>query len=73
MADYPIEELGGRTPLEVAEIPNMDEITRRGQLGLVRTVPPGFTPGSDVAFLSIFGYDPAVHYTGRAPMEAAQL
>jgi len=73
MADYPVDELGGRTPLEVARIPNMDDVTGWGQLGLVRTVPLGFTPASDVALLSIFGYDPKRYYSGRAPMEAAQL
>jgi 2,3-bisphosphoglycerate-independent phosphoglycerate mutase len=73
MADYPLEELGGRTPLEVARTPNMDQIARQGRLGLVRTVPPGMPPGSDVAILSILGYDPRRYYTGRGPLEAARL
>ncbi|OGO07543.1 MAG: cofactor-independent phosphoglycerate mutase [Chloroflexi bacterium RBG_13_60_13] len=73
MADYPLEELGDRTPLEVARIPNMDEIARQGHLGSVRTIPPGMPPGSDVATLSILGYDPRRHYTGRGPLEAAKL
>lgn len=73
MADYPIPELGGKTPLQAARTPNLDRMAARGTLGTVRTVPPGFPPGSDVANLSIFGYDPALHYTGRAPLEAASM
>ena len=73
MADYPIGELGGKTPLQVATTPNLDRLSQRGKLGLVRTIPPGFPPGSDVANLSIFGYDPALHFTGRAPLEAASM
>jgi 2,3-bisphosphoglycerate-independent phosphoglycerate mutase len=73
MADYPLEELGGRTPLEVANTPSMDEIVRQGHLGSVRTIPPGMPPGSDVAILSILGYDPRRYYTGRGPLEAAKL
>jgi len=73
MADYPIPELQGRTPLQAAKIPNLDRLSQKGILGLVRTVPRGFSPGSDVANLSIFGYDPARHFTGRAPLEAASM
>jgi len=73
MADYPVEELGGRTPLEVADIPNMNLIAQKGRLGLVRTIPVGFTPGSDTANLSILGYNPKKYYTGRAPLEAAGI
>jgi 2,3-bisphosphoglycerate-independent phosphoglycerate mutase len=73
MADYPIAELQGKTPLQVAQTPNLDGMARRGILGLVRTVPPGMAPGSDVANLSIFGYDPTRHFTGRAPLEAAAM
>ena len=73
MADYPLQELDGRTPLEAAGTPNMDEVARRGQLGLAAMIPPGFAPGSDVAMLSILGYDPARYFGGRAPLEAAQL
>jgi len=73
MADYPLNELDGRTPLEVAETPNMDEIARQGQLGLAKMIPPGFAPASDVAILSILGYNPRHYYTGRAPLEAARL
>jgi 2,3-bisphosphoglycerate-independent phosphoglycerate mutase len=73
MADQPIPELGGRTPLEAARTPNMDLIASRGKAGIVRTVPAGMSPGSDVAILSILGYDPGTYYTGRAPLEAARL
>jgi 2,3-bisphosphoglycerate-independent phosphoglycerate mutase len=73
MADHPLEELDGRTPLEVAKTPNMDEIARLGQLGTAAMIPAGFPPGSDVAMLSILGYDPRCHYTGRGPLEAAKL
>jgi len=73
MSDYPLEELDGGTPLEAAETLNMDEIAREGQMGLARMIPPGFTPGSDVAILSILGYDPRQYYAGRAPLEAAKL
>ncbi|NOZ83093.1 MAG: phosphoglycerate mutase, partial [Euryarchaeota archaeon] len=70
MADYPLEELGGRTPLEEAHTPNLDYIAERGACGLARTVPEGMHPGSDIANLSILGYDPRRVYTGRAPLEA---
>jgi 2,3-bisphosphoglycerate-independent phosphoglycerate mutase len=70
-ADEPLEELGGKTPLEAAETPNMDRISTEGRLGLVRTVPEGFEPGSDVAQMSLLGYDPACYYSGRASIEAA--
>ncbi len=71
MADDPVAELGGRTPLMVAETPCLDAITAAGVLGRVRTIPEAMPPGSDVAALSIMGYDPARCYTGRAPLEAA--
>jgi 2,3-bisphosphoglycerate-independent phosphoglycerate mutase len=73
MADYPIPELQGRTPLQAAKTPNLDRMAKQGILGLVRTVPAGMAPGSDVANLSIFGYDPARYFTGRAPLEAAAM
>jgi len=73
MADYPIESLGGKTPLEVARTPNMDWMARHGEIGLVKTVPDGFTPGSEIANLSILGYDPVRYYSGRGPLEAASL
>jgi 2,3-bisphosphoglycerate-independent phosphoglycerate mutase len=71
MADYPLEELGGNTPLEAANIPNMDEVARAGTTGLVRTIPDGMQPGSDIANLNLLGYDVAKYYSGRAPLEAA--
>jgi len=73
MADYPVESLGGRTPLMAARTPHMDWMANQGEIGLVRTVPEGFTPGSEIANLSIFGYDPHRYYTGRGPLEAASL
>jgi 2,3-bisphosphoglycerate-independent phosphoglycerate mutase len=73
MSDKKIDELGGRTCLQAANTPNMDFIARRGKMGLIRTVPDGFHPGSDVANLSVFGYDPRTCYTGRSPLEAASI
>jgi len=73
MPDYPIDELGGKTPLEYAQTPNMDFIAKNGTVGCVKTIPDGFPPGSDVSNLSILGYDPAKYYTGRAPLEAASI
>jgi 2,3-bisphosphoglycerate-independent phosphoglycerate mutase len=73
MGDYPIRELDGRTPLEVARTPNIDELCRKGDFFLTRTVPEGFPPGSDVANMSLMGYDPSLYYTGRAPLEAAAM
>jgi len=73
MADYPIKELGERTPLEVARTPNMDFIAQHGRLGRVRTIPQEMSPASDVANISILGYDPEQYYTGRGPLEAANL
>jgi 2,3-bisphosphoglycerate-independent phosphoglycerate mutase len=73
MADYPVESLGGKTPLMVARTPHMDWMASQGEIGLVRTIPDGFNPGSEIANLSIFGYDPVRYYTGRGPLEAASL
>lgn len=73
MGDYPIPELGGKTPLEVARIPHMNSLARRGELGMVRTAPKGFYPGSDVTQMGILGYDPKLYYTGRSPLEAASM
>ena len=73
MSDYPMAELGNKTPLEVAKIPNINEIVKKGMIGLVKTVPRGMKPASDVANLSILGYDPKVYYTGRGPLEAANI
>ena len=70
-ADLPLDELDGKTPLEAAEKPNMDWIAMNGKCGTVRTVPRGLPCGSDVAMLSVVGYDPTEYYTGRAPLEAA--
>ena len=73
MGDYPIESLGNKTPLEYARTPNMDFLSTNGKLGLVKTIPEGLSPASDVANLAIFGYDPKVCYSGRGPFEAANL
>ncbi len=73
MADYPLPKLGVRTPLEYAKTPNMDWIAREGTVGLINTIPAGFPPGSDVANLSVLGYDPERCYTGRGPLEAASM
>jgi len=73
MSDYPIEELGGKTPIAVAKIPNIDAMVKRGRIGLVKTVPTGMKPASDIANLSIMGYDPKRYYSGRGPLEAANI
>jgi len=73
MADYPVAELGGKTPLQIARTPNLDRLAGQGTLGRVKTIPAGFPPGSDVANLTVFGYDPAIYYTGRAPLEAVAM
>lgn len=73
MADYKISELGGRTPMEAARTPNMDRLAAMAEIGLVRTIPAGFPPGSDVANLSVMGYAPEQYYTGRSPLEAVSM
>ena len=73
MADYPTKMLGGKTPLQCALTPYIDQIAAEGTLGRVDTIPAGFTPGSDVATLSVLGYDPRETYTGRGPLEAASM
>lgn len=73
MADRPLEALDGRTPLEAAKTPNMDLLASCGEIGLVRTTPDGFVPGSDVAHLSILGYDPRQFYSGRGALESAGM
>ena len=73
MADYPLEELEGLTPLQAAETANMDRLAREGTIGTVTTIPDGMQPGSDIANLSLLGYDVAKYYSGRAPLEAASL
>ena len=70
MADYPIPEQGDRTALQIANTPNLDFIATAGSCGLVKTIPEGMAAGSDIAILSILGYDPAKYYTGRGPLEA---
>ena len=72
-ADEPVDELGGRTPLEVASMPTLAALARRGEVGRAAVIPPGLPPGSDVGNMSILGYDPARFHTGRAPIEAAAL
>ncbi|MCX7725078.1 MAG: cofactor-independent phosphoglycerate mutase [Thermodesulfovibrio sp.] len=72
-ADYPVDELGGKTPLQVANTPNMDFLASNGIVGSVKNIPEGFPPGSDVANLSILGYNPKIYYTGRAPLEAVSM
>ena len=73
MADYPIDLLGGKTPLEYAHTPNMDRMAAEGLLGLIDTIPKGLPPGSDVANLTVLGYNPRECYTGRGPLEAANM
>lgn len=71
--DENIETLGGKTPLEVADMPFIDGLAAKGEIGMVRTVPPGIAPGSDAANLAVMGYDPTVYLTGRSPLEAASI
>lgn len=73
MPDEGIASLGGKTPLQFANTPAMDFMAQRGRLGMARTIPPGYPPGSDVANLSVFGYDPQTCYSGRSPLEAASM
>ena len=73
MADSPIDALGGKTPLAAAETPAMDSLARKSEIGMVKTVPEGMSPGSDTANLSVLGYDPKVYYSGRSPLEALNI
>jgi 2,3-bisphosphoglycerate-independent phosphoglycerate mutase len=73
MGDYPLAELDGKTPLEAARTPCMDQLAGCGRLGMVKTIPADMEPGSDVANMSLLGYDPVQYHTGRAPLEAASL
>lgn len=73
MADEPIEQLGGRTPLEYADTPVLDSLSKQSQLGMVHTIPDGMKPGSDTANLSVLGYDPKLYYSGRSPLEALSI
>ena len=73
MADRPVKELGGKTPLMAARTPSMDALAQQGEIGLARTIPKGLPKGSEIANLSIFGYNPKRYYTGRGPLEAASI
>ncbi len=73
MADYPVPVLDGKTPMMVAKKPNLDYLAQRAEVGLVRTVAEGLKPGSDVANMSVMGFDPMKYYTGRSPLEAASI
>nr|MBQ8244279.1 cofactor-independent phosphoglycerate mutase [Oscillospiraceae bacterium] len=73
MSDEPIEALGGKTPLEFAETPVMDELASCGEMGMVQNVPAGMSPGSEIANLSVMGYDPLTDFTGRSPLEALSV
>ncbi len=73
MADEPIEQLGGKTPLAYADTPNMDRLSKLSEVGMVHTIPDGMKPGSDTANLSVLGYDPEKYYSGRSPLEALSI
>lgn len=73
MADYPVPELGNKTPMGASNTPNMDNLAKKSVIGLVKTVADNMKPGSDVANLSVLGYDPQVYYTGRSPLEAGSI
>jgi len=73
MADEPIPELGGKTPLSAARTPAMDLMSKKAQIGMVQTIPQGMAPGSDTANLSVMGYDPRIYYSGRSPLEALSI
>jgi 2,3-bisphosphoglycerate-independent phosphoglycerate mutase len=73
MADEPLEELCGKTPLEYAQTPNMDQMAREGSCGMLRTIPDGFEAGSDIANMAVLGYAPEMYYTGRGPLEALSM
>ncbi len=73
MADRPIDELGGKTPLEYANTPSIDALSKKSEIGMVHTIPDGMNPGSDTANLSVLGYDPKKYYSGRSPLEALSI
>ena len=73
MADEPIEALGNKTPLAYAATPEMDKLSKKSEIGMVHTIPEGMKPGSDTANLSVLGYDPAIYYSGRSPLEALSI
>lgn len=73
MADLPLDELGGKTPLAYAQTPNLDRLSKCSEIGSVHTIPEGMSPGSDTANLSVMGYDPKIYYSGRSPLEALSI
>ena len=73
MADEPLEQLGGMTPLEYAKTPEMDRLAMVSESGLAKTIPDGMKPGSDTANLAVLGYNPKQYYTGRSPLEALSI
>jgi len=73
MADEPIEALGNKTPLDYADTPVMDALSKKSEIGMVHTIPEGMKPGSDTANLSVLGYDPKIYYSGRSPLEALSI
>ena len=73
IADEPVSELGGKTPLEYADTPVLDAYAKQSEIGMVATIPEGMSPGSDTANLSVIGYDPKEYYTGRSPLEALSI
>lgn len=73
MSDEPVAALGGKTPLEAADTPTMDQLASKGEMGMVQNVPAGMSPGSEIANLSVMGYDPLTDFTGRSPLEALSV
>ena len=73
MSDEPVEALNGKTPLECAKTPVMDELAAKGEIGMVQNVPAGMSPGSEIANLSVMGYNPLTDFTGRSPLEALSV
>ncbi len=73
MSDEPLEQLAGKTPLEYANTPTMDELAKKAEIGMAKTIPNGMSPGSDTANLAVIGYDPRIYYSGRSPLEALSI
>ncbi len=73
MADYPIDVLGGKTPMMAADKPIFDSLAKKGEVGLVKTIGDGLKPGSEIGNLTVMGYDPRKYYTGRSPLEAVSI
>ena len=73
MADEPLQELGGKTPLEYAKTETMDRLAAKSEIGMAHTIPEGMSPGSDTANLAVLGYNPRIYYTGRSPLEALSI